>query len=88
MREQGLECIEALGEAEDDWMAHHTEVADAMLITQTDSWWVGANIPGKKRILYPYVGGLPAYRMKCDEVAAKSYEGFTLSAQPVAGLTP
>ena len=84
MRERGHECIEALSEAEDGWMAHHTEVADATLIPQTDSWWVGANIPGKKRILYPYVGGLPIYRIKCDEVAANSYEGFALSAQPVA----
>ena len=84
MRERGYECTEALGEAEDGWMAHHTQIADATLIPQTDSWWVGANIPGKKRFLYPYIGGLDNYRMKCDEVAAKSYEGFVLSPQPVA----
>ncbi|MCH8853462.1 MAG: cyclohexanone monooxygenase, partial [Planctomycetes bacterium] len=83
MREQRLECIEALGEAEESWMEHHTMIANATMIPQTDSWWVGANIPGKKRILYPYLGGMPTYRMKCDEVAANSYEGFALKAQPV-----
>ena len=84
MREQGHECIEALPEAEEGWMAHHTEVAESTMMLQTDSWWVGANVPGKKRILYPYVAGLPTYRAKCDEVAANNYEGFALSAQPVA----
>ncbi|MCH7700027.1 MAG: NAD(P)/FAD-dependent oxidoreductase [Chloroflexi bacterium] len=84
MREEKLESIEALGDAEEGWMALHMRIADATMILQTDSWWVGANIPGKRRILYPFVGGLPTYRAKCDEVAAKGYEGFALSAQPVA----
>ena len=84
MREEKLERIEALADAEQGWMALHTRIADVTMILQTDSWWVGANIPGKKRILYPFVGGLPIYRAKCDEVAANGYEGFALSAQPVA----
>ena len=83
MREQGLDSIEALSEAEDGWMALHTQIADATMIPQTDSWWVGANIPGKKRILYPFLGGMPMYRGKCDEVAANSYEGFVLGSEPV-----
>ncbi len=84
MREEKLESIEALGDAEESWMALHMRIADMTMILQTDSWWVGANIPGKRRILYPFVGGLPTYRAKCDEVAAKGYEGFALSAEPVA----
>jgi cyclohexanone monooxygenase len=83
MRERGYERIEASSEAEERWVAHHTLVANATLIPQTDSWWVGANIPGKKRFLYPYVGGLDNYRRMCDEVAAQGYEGFELSGQRV-----
>ena len=44
-----------------------------------NSWYVGANVPGKPRIFMPYVGGVGVYRQKCDEVAAKNYEGFALS---------
>ncbi len=81
MREQNLDRIEATAEAQEGWMTHHTMIADATLIPQTDSWWVGANIPGKKRFLYPYVGGLDTYRTLCDQKAANGYEGFALSAQ-------
>lgn len=44
-----------------------------------DSWYVGANIPGKPRVFSPYVGGVGPYRRKCDEVAANRYEGFALA---------
>ena len=40
---------------------------------------MGANIPGKPRVFMPYVGGVGTYRQNCDEVAAKGYEGFTLT---------
>ena len=45
-----------------------------------NSWYIGANIPGKPRVFMPYVGGVGAYRQKCDEVAARGYEGFRLTA--------
>jgi cyclohexanone monooxygenase len=76
MREQNLESIEALPESEEGWMEQHTMIANATLIPQTDSWWVGANIPGKKRFLYPFVGGLDNYRKMCDKAAAEGYKGF------------
>jgi len=41
---------------------------------------MGANIPGKPRIFMPDVGGVGAYRQTCDAVAARGYEGFTLTA--------
>ncbi len=85
MREHNLESIEAQSDAEDGWIALHNMIADATLVAQTDSWWVGANIPGKKRILYPYIGGLDTYRAKCDDVAAKGYEGFAFDAEPAKG---
>ena len=44
-----------------------------------NSWYMGANIPGKPRVFMPYVGGVVPYRQKCNEVAANGYEGFRLS---------
>ena len=40
---------------------------------------MGANIEGKPRVFMPYIGGVGAYREKCDEIAANGYEGFRLS---------
>jgi len=79
MRDRGLAIMEARQEAEDNWVAHVNEVANASLYPLAKSWYTGANIPGKPRIFMPYVGGVGAYRKKCDDVAARNYEGFTLT---------
>ncbi|MDI3566328.1 NAD(P)/FAD-dependent oxidoreductase [Bradyrhizobium sp. Arg816] len=78
MRRQGVATMEASGEAEDKWVAHVNEVAHGTLYPQANSWYMGANIPGKPRIFMPYIGGVGVYRRICDEVAAKGYEGFLL----------
>ena len=78
MRDRGLTRIEAEQDAEDSWVQHNNEVADRTLYPLANSWYVGANIPGKPRVFLPYVGGVTAYKKKCDEVAAKGYEGFRL----------
>jgi cyclohexanone monooxygenase len=49
------------------------------LYPRANSWYIGANVPGKPRIFMPYVGGVGAYRQKCDAVAASGYEGFRLT---------
>ena len=49
-------------------------------IPLANSWYVGANIPGKPRVFMPYVGGLDVYRQKCAEIAAEGYRGFALAA--------
>ena len=79
MRDRGLARIEPLSEAEDAWISHVNEVADASLRSKVDSWYIGANIPGKPRVFMPYIGGVPQYAQKCDDVAARGYEGFTLN---------
>jgi hypothetical protein len=73
------EKLPAAQEAEDKWVGHHNEVAEATLLLGTDSWWVGANIPGKPRTLYPYVGGVGPFRAICQDVAEKGYEGLVLT---------
>ncbi|NUR91930.1 MAG: NAD(P)/FAD-dependent oxidoreductase [Nonomuraea sp.] len=65
--------------AEDAWVAHVGEVAGFTLFPRANSWYMGANIPGKPRVFLPYVGGVDVYRAKCDQVAADGYEGFTLT---------
>ena len=54
-------------------------MADGTLYPLANSWYMGANIPGKPRVFMPYVGGVTAYKKKCDEVAAGGYTGFTLA---------
>jgi cyclohexanone monooxygenase len=78
LRDRGLTRVEAEQDAEDSWVQHNNEVADRTLYPLANSWYVGANIPGKPRVFMPYVGGVAAYKKKCDEVAAKGYEGFRL----------
>ncbi|MFP6777338.1 MAG: NAD(P)/FAD-dependent oxidoreductase, partial [Alphaproteobacteria bacterium] len=58
MEEQDLATIEASTEAEDEWMQHVTDIADDTLFFESNTWYVGANIPGKPRVIYPYVGGV------------------------------
>src|SRR4051812_49153113 len=79
IRDRGLDTIEADKGAEDKWVAHVNEVAYTTLYPQANSWYMGANIPGKPRIFMPYIGGVGPYRQICNEVAAKGYEGFAMT---------
>ncbi len=80
MRDRGLDTMEAKQDAEDKWVAHVNEVAHTTLYPQANSWYMGANIPGKPQIFMPYIGGVGVYRQICNDVAAKGYEGFTMEA--------
>jgi cyclohexanone monooxygenase len=80
MRDRGFAAMEAERDAEDKWVAHVNEVAHGTLYPQANSWYMGANIPGKPRIFMPYIGGVGIYRQICNEVAAKGYEGFVMTA--------
>jgi len=73
------EAIEASPEAEEAWVAHVNEVGNATLYPRANSWYTGANIPGKPRTFMPYIGGVGAYRQACDAVAADGYRGFRIS---------
>jgi cyclohexanone monooxygenase len=79
MRAQGHETIEATTAAQAAWVAHLNEIGHMTLYPRANSWYMGANIPGKPRVFMPYIGGVGAYRQICDGVAAKGYEGFTLA---------
>lgn len=79
MQENNITVIEPEQEAEENWVNHGIEIAKPLFITQGNSWYVGANVPGKPRVIMPYVGGVGNYRLKCEEIAKNGYEGFTFS---------
>jgi cyclohexanone monooxygenase len=78
LRARGRATIEATTDAQAAWVRHVNDVGDMTLYPLADSWYVGANIPGKPRVFMPYVGGVATYREICDAVAAKGYEGFEI----------
>ena len=80
MREHDIKSVEAEADAEKAWVVHVNEVAEPTMFMQANSWYLGANIPGKPRVFMPYVGGVGTYRKKCNEVADNGYEGFILGA--------
>ncbi len=87
MRNRGLVSMEATRDAEEQWVAHVNEVAQMTVYPQANSWYMGANIPGKPRIFMPYIGGVGVYRQICDEVAAAGYRGFTMTAKETERLS-
>ena len=77
--ERGATTIEAERKAQEDWADEVNETAAQTLFPQGNSWYVGANVPGKPRVFMPYAGGVRAYREACDAVVAEDYAGFTLT---------
>ncbi|HZW41213.1 MAG TPA: NAD(P)/FAD-dependent oxidoreductase [Agromyces sp.] len=78
LRVNGLAVIEPDNEAEDYWVEHNAEAGEATLYPLANSWYMGSNVPGKPRVLMPYIGGVGVYRDECDAIAADGYRGFTM----------
>ncbi len=85
LRERDAATIEPTREAEDAWVQHCQDVVAPTLFQQADTWYMGANIPGKPRVFMPNLDFVGPYRARCDEVVANDYEGFTISRE---GATP
>ena len=79
LRANGLAEIEAREEAEDAWFAQVAAASARTLLPEGDSWYVGANVPGKPRVYMPYLGGVPAYLDACEAAAADGYNAFALT---------
>ena len=84
MRNRDLVTIDASRAAEDRWVEHVNQAANKTLFPLANSWFLGANIPGKPRVFMPYVARIGVYRKECQQVADRGYEGFML-AGPGAG---
>lgn len=79
MRQQAKSVIEPTAEGEEAWVRHHDETASANLISKTNSWYLGSNVPGKPRRVLSYTGGVGTYRRKCAEEAASGYPSFAMA---------
>ena len=79
LRQQGRRSIEAQPQAQDEWVGHVNGVANGTLYPTCNSWYLGANVPGKTRVFMPLLG-FPPYVERCNEVVANGYEGFAVGA--------
>src|SRR3954465_3754667 len=79
LRARGYETIEPTQTAESGWVQHVNDCADITLYPTANSWYIGANVPGKPRVFLPSIGGVDGYRVVCDEVVEKDYFGFRLT---------
>jgi cation diffusion facilitator CzcD-associated flavoprotein CzcO/acetyl esterase/lipase len=78
LRDEGLTSMEATTGAEDAWVNYVNEAGDLTLFPKANSWYMGSNVPGKPRVFLPFVGGVGAYRLACNEVVERDYLGFEL----------
>ena len=79
LRATNAEAIEPTELAQAKWVQHSNDIANLTLLPTANSWYMGANIPGKPSVFLPYPGGVGAYREICDEVVDRDYLGFAIS---------
>ena len=79
LRNNNLYSLEATPKAQEAWVTHVNDYGNLTLYPQANSWYMGANVPGKPRVFLPYVGGVDRYRQACDEVVQRCYLGFEQS---------
>jgi cyclohexanone monooxygenase len=85
---KGADEIEVDPDAERKWVAHVNERAEQTLYPKADSYYMGAEIPGKPRVFSPYVGGVRAYRRILEREVDSGYAGFHLRAPGGAASAP
>jgi cation diffusion facilitator CzcD-associated flavoprotein CzcO len=83
LRVHGITRIEARPEAEEAWRDQVNAIASFTLFPRADSWYMGANIPGKPREMLNWPGGLQLYVAACRSAAEAGYSGFTLDGEGV-----
>ena len=80
MHEHNIEVAEPNADAEIAWESHVQKAVEPTMYMLANSWYFGANIPGKPRVFTPYAGGMGTYRKRCNEIADNNYEGFILDS--------
>ena len=81
-RDHDITRLEATEAGVTTWTDHVKSLGVGLLSNEVDSWMTGVNrnVEGKQvRIVNRYSGSAPAYRARCDEVAAKGYSELALS---------
>lgn len=85
MRARHLTRIEPTQEAEDAFVSTVDDIYSTGLWNRAKSWYIGANVPGKRVQSLNFTGGVPLYARICNESASDSYKGFVLSDQGTRG---
>jgi cyclohexanone monooxygenase len=75
----GRRSVEVSDAAEAEWFAHVNETAAGTLLPDSDSWYLGANVPGKPRFFMIYLGGVAKFNEIIDQVAAEGYQPFVIA---------
>lgn len=79
IRASGRRTIEATEAAQSQWLGLVNEIAAQTVLTGCQSWYLGANIPGKPRMFMPFAAGYPAYVEQCAAVSRNGYEGCVVT---------
>ena len=83
LRQHAIGVVDVDPEAEVEWVTHVNELAEQSLFLLADSWYLGANIPGKPRVFMPYTGGMNTYRDRCEAIAEDGYPGFAMNKSSI-----
>jgi len=79
MREAGFTTIEATETAQAGWARHLADCSTLTLHRLANTWYTGANVPGKALGVMPYTGGVGLYRSICNDVVSRGLLGFRLT---------
>jgi cation diffusion facilitator CzcD-associated flavoprotein CzcO len=81
VRESGNRAVEPDPVVQSEWVDHMNSLVEGTVVLHPscNSWWNGANVPGKKRMFMSYAAGLPEYRRRCEEAATTGYQGFVFA---------
>ena len=79
METNGFERVDVEEEAQVAWAHEVAAFAEKTLYTKANSWYMGANVPGKPRVFMMYIGGLDRYVARCDAIVSDGYTGFNFS---------
>ena len=80
LRRHDRTSMEPTLEAEGEWVDLVNTTADQTLFPLANSWYMGANVPGKPRVVLVYLGPFNDYTRRCDAIAATGYKGFSLGS--------
>jgi len=75
--------MEAELPAQEQWTNLVNDLVMKTMLANANSWYTGSNVPGKKRVILTYTGGLPAYVDSINEAAKNGYEGFNMTKETV-----
>ena len=88
MQAKEFQRIDAEPQAQADWVDEVRRIADMTLFPRANSWYMGANVPGKPRVFMAYPGGLHTYRDRCSKIVSDGYTGFRFFAGPSGSAAP